>query len=196
MALDLEPFLIPQFPDAPRILTNTADLANLLRRQDLADIRNEELPNPISCAHVHLAMKRDNRFSSRAGSLVWHCQTTETLHPVLRKLRKRRPSRLVFPSIFRFQNALFVCGLLALGHPLCPCQKHPCTKISFSCPVRTISGLPGIVSTLPRKRQCNRLKHFLTSRSGDVLRPLTFAMIRLRFSGGNLSVMSFLFCRQ
>ena len=177
MALDLKPFFVPQLADSSGVLTDASHFANLLRCQYFPDVRNEERAYSISCTHIHLAMKTDNRLCRRSRSFVWHCQTTDTLQPAFRKRRRSCASRLMFPSIFLFQNVLFVCGLVAREHAACPCQKHPLTKMSLRYPRITRSGLPGIAGTLPRKRQCKRLRHFLTMRSGDVFRPLTLAII-------------------
>src|SRR3989338_7044875 len=192
MRLNLKALFVPQLAYAPGILADAANVAKTLRRHNLADIGDQKLPDFVSRTHNYLSMKRKSRLSSPAESLVWHCHTTRIRHPSAFSFRLKRASRLMLPSIFRFQNGLLVCGIPALEHPLCPCQKQPCTKISFPRPTSRMSGLPRIDSTLPRKRQPSRLRQFLTSLSGDVFRPLMLAIMRLRFCFVNRSVMGIL----
>lgn len=193
MALDLVALFVSKFTNSPRVLANLGHAADLLRSNDLSDIGNEKLANSVSGPHDHLSINRNSRRSNRSSSLIWHCQMIRTLHPLLRNLHTVRESRFMLPSILRSQNSLFVFGLRALGQPLWPCQKHPCTKISFFCPSSIKSGVPGILPTLLRYRQFRRRRHLFKSRSGDVLLPLTFAIISLRFSCVNVSVIPSLF---
>jgi hypothetical protein len=53
-------------------------------------------------------------------------------------------SRSTLRESFSHQKLLFDDGSLALPHPSCLCQKHPCTKIAARRFVSTMSGRPGI----------------------------------------------------
>lgn len=70
MTLNLIAFLVSQFADSPSVFTDPTDFANSLCCQHLANVGNEEIPNLVACSHIHLAMKRDSRASSRTMSFV------------------------------------------------------------------------------------------------------------------------------
>jgi len=59
---------------------------------------------------------------------------------------------VVLRASFSDQKSVLVFGMLAFRHPLCWCQKHPCTKITFFLDRNTISGRPG------KSAACNRYR--------------------------------------
>jgi hypothetical protein len=89
---------------------------------------------------------------SRSSVMSWlsHSQITKVSHPLAARASMLRLSRATVPANFAPQNAGRVLGWYAKRHPLCWCQKQPCTKIAFLRPFITISGRPG------RPRPCRR----------------------------------------
>ena len=75
--------------------------------------------------------------------LIAHSQTTFTRHPALLSATMFRLSLATFSSNLRAQKSGLVAGVVVKRHPLCLCQKQPCTKITAPYPGKTRSGLPG-----------------------------------------------------
>lgn len=64
----------------------------------------------------------------------------------------------------------------------CPCQKHPCTKITFRSLVKTMSGLPGRSLRQTLNLKPNRWARLRTKSSGAVSRLFIARIMRLRAS--------------
>ena len=123
-------------------------------------------------------------FSSRSS----HSHTIRIFHPNFLRANTFLLSLAVFSENFRSQNRPLVLGVVASGHPLCRCQKHPCTKIILLRDGNTISGVPG-KSLLCRRnlypRACRTLRTFS---SGVVSELRTRDMISLRFALSKISI--------
>ena len=96
----------------------------------------------------------------------------------------------MFRDSFFSQNTRFVSGRFAFLQFSCPCQKQPCTKITFRCRGKTKSGRPGRFSLCSRKRYPRPCATCLTRSSGFVPTAGTRAMTLLRFSWLYMSVIA------
>jgi hypothetical protein len=83
--------------------------------------------------------RRSDNFSMSFSS---HCHVVSTFQPICRSSRRFRRSRALFDESFPSQNSALVFGIVARLHPLCRCQKHPCTKSALRFDGNTKSGLP------------------------------------------------------
>jgi hypothetical protein len=128
---------------------------------------------------------------SRSGSLlVLHPQTVITVQPRLRRARRTRSSRFLLARSFSNQNFLLVDGNLERWQPLCPCQKHPLTRIATLSFGIIISGVPGNSRTCRRNRIACRRRKLSTSFSGSVFEPFTRLISQLRFCFESVSAIS------
>ena len=93
------------------------------------------------------SMKRLTFVSKRFifEELISHCQIVRTFQPNAFNSFKTVLSLAILPEIFFLQNGRFVEGSFERLHSLCPCQKHPLTKMTFFNFRITISGFPGSV---------------------------------------------------
>ncbi len=113
---------------------------------------------------------------------VSHSHMISTFQPILDIASKFFLSRFTVALIFSFQKSVFVFGQLKWLQQ-CLCQKHPCMKIAFLLPGKTMSGFPG------NPLQCNRYRYpsfhrsFLIIFSGFVSLDLTCRMLKLRCCG-------------
>jgi len=121
--------------------------------------------------------------------LTRHPHTVSTVHPCLRRARRTRSSRFLFPRILSAQNFLLVDGNFERRQPLWPCQKHPLTKMATLNCGTMMSGVPGSRRSCRRKRIPWRRRNLSTSLSGKVFDPRTRLISQLRFSFESLSVM-------
>jgi hypothetical protein len=103
-----------------------------------------------------------------------------------------RLSRSTFPLSLASQNCCRVFGRTEFLHPLCRCQKHPCTNIAAPCRTRTMSGRPGKFRRLSENRKPSRWSTDRTRLSGRVSLPLMRLMFQLRCSAVSLSIRTFL----
>lgn len=134
-------------------------------------------------------MNRTMRLSSASRFRVSHSQTVSTFQPCWPSALTFRASRLWLPLNFRVQNSCRVEGNIPRLQ-LCRCQKHPCTKMTFRCLGKTMSGFPGKSIRCNRKRNPIRWISERTASSGAVLRGPMLAMISERFSREILSMIS------
>lgn len=124
--------------------------------------------------------------SYRPGPLRAHSQTVRILHPREKISSCCSRSRCRFPDIFFFQNLALLDGHLKSGQS-CPCQKHPCTRMTARYFGKTRSGLPGSFLSWSRYRYPLANSARLITSSGLVSFPLMPAIMRLRV---RLSTMS------
>ena len=116
-----------------------------------------------------------------------HCQMVRTFQPFLFSdaIFVRSLARFVF--IFPLQKSTRVLGSRAYRQPVCSCQEHPFTKITFLRPANTKSGFPG------RFLPCNLYRYPMpkikrrTAISGLVFFDLTRLISQPRRWGVNLS---------
>jgi len=73
-----------------------------------------------------------------------------------------------FPTVRRSKR---VTSILARGAIQHTGQKHPCTKMTFLCLGKTISGFPGRLGTWSRNLYPQDRAIFLTKSSGFVFLP-------------------------
>ncbi len=85
------------------------------------------------------------------SALIAHSHIKITCQPSCLSFSILLVSLAWFASILVFQNSGRVCGSRKYLQ-LCPCQKHPCTKITVRYLGRTISGFPGRLATCSRNR--------------------------------------------
>jgi hypothetical protein len=98
------------------------------------------------CVFLPGAFKKPINFrKSRERLKVSHSQTIKQFQPAFRSARTASASRSTFLANLAFQYFARVFGVVVRGQPLCLCQKHPCTKITFLSLGNTKSGLPGKV---------------------------------------------------
>jgi hypothetical protein len=116
------------------------------------------------------------------SKLSAHSHTTSTRHAALVRLRIAATSRSLLAESLASQNSVRVAGSLNNGHPLCRCQKQPCTKMAACHFGKTISGLPGRPLACKRKRSpaCHSAR--LTRSSGPVFLPRIFDIAAERCS--------------
>jgi hypothetical protein len=149
---------------------------------------------PIYVTYILLLLR--NSLTSRATfetSLNWHSRTTRTRHPNSVNCPLWLRSRRLFTSSFSFQKSILDLGSLAILHPSCPCQKHPCMKITACLEGKTMSGVPGRFLTCRRYRKpipWTRRRSFI---SGAVSLPRILDMRSLRSLGERVSTKPFLF---
>lgn len=110
----------------------------------------------------------------------WQFQITIALHPDFFNSLFTLLSLSILLWILEFQNSTLDVGLAALLQ-LCPCQKHPWTKITILCFGKTTSGLPERDLTFFLNRNPCLNKKLLTKISGLVSCPEIEAIIWLRF---------------
>lgn|SRR6185503_18823897 len=89
------------------------------------------------------------------------------------------------------QYSALVTGRLFPRRQLCLCQKQPCTKITFRCETRTMSGLPGNFAEYRAYLNPIEWIRQRTFISGLVSLPLTARMQSERWTTLRLSVKSF-----
>lgn len=114
---------------------------------------------------------KPRRVCSRILGLSSHSHTVNTLQP--REVRSSWffLSRTIFPLIFCFQKSELVLGHTKYAQPVCPCQKHPFTKIVALYFESTMSGFPGNFATFLRYLKPWEKRYFRTSSSGFVFFP-------------------------
>lgn len=112
-----------------------------------------------ACSSSHILFRvytSDFKVASRLCGFSSHSQMVIKCHPISASFFSSSISRSWFLRIFASQNSLFVCGILQhsefliLNSPfsicgnatLCPCQKHPFTKIHVRYFFSTRSGCP------------------------------------------------------
>jgi len=115
-------------------------------------------------------------------AFILHSQTTMTFQPALRRSWRLRLSRAMLLSNFFCQNSLRVDGVEACLHPLCLCQKQPCTNITVLYFGRTISGLPGRSLQFILNRNPMRCRRLRTISSGFVFAERIRDIFQLRLS--------------
>ena len=86
------------------------------------------------------------------NGLKGHSQIWMIVQPCVFNMWTAFLSFSLFFPIFSLHHSVLVPGNLKYLHPSCPCQKHPCTKITVRYLGKTISGLPGRSFTCSRKR--------------------------------------------
>ena len=121
--------------------------------------------------------------------LARHPQTVSTVHPPLRRARRTLSSRFLFAAILSDQNFLLVVGSFARRHPLCPCQKHPLTKMATWFSGIVMSGVPGNCRSCRLKRMPFCRRNLPTCLSGSVFDPRTRLISQLRFCFESLSAI-------
>ena len=130
-----------------------------------------------------------NHEISNNGDLRAHSHITSTLQPRLIICLTCLSSLSVFCLNFSSQLSRFCSGIVANLHPLCLCQKHPCTKIAKWYLAKTISGLPGNFLSWSRYRNPRECKKHRTNNSGLVSLPLIPAIMRDRVWASTISVI-------
>ncbi len=115
--------------------------------------------------------------SSVAGLAVSHSQTTRTLKPSFLNCSCLASSRALFLRSFGTQYSTFLRGTRAKAQPECRCQKQPCTKMATLRLRIAMSGVPGKLLTLTRKRYPRRWRADRVESSGFVSRDRMRAMI-------------------
>src|SRR5262249_32056734 len=144
----------------------------MLHRSRKTD-REHQLPWLI-CRFLRKRLKAERTASLFRNS---HSQMVSVLHPRSLSCWTTRSSRTIFDEIFFSQKSLLVFGrVFPLGHCVCPCQKHPCTKITLFIFRRTISGVPGRHFEFLLTAQPSSLTIDLTILSGSVLQTRTRAI--------------------
>jgi hypothetical protein len=126
--------------------------------------------------------RRRSRFPS------WHSQTTRTCQPIRLSNLRLSLSRPLFLSNLARQYSRFECGRFFPLRQLCPCQKHPCTKMALLRLGKTRSGFPGRSGTLSRNLYPHERAIFLTISSGFVSLLRMSAMCLLRSRRVNVSM--------
>lgn len=94
-----------------------------------------------------------------------------------------------FASNFFNQKSLFDFGVALSLHPLCRCQKQPCTKIANCFEGNTRSGFPGKSFLYRRYRNPSLYRFLLTISSGVVSFCFIRDMFALRTSAGTRSIV-------
>ena len=84
------------------------------------------------------SMRRGNELKVNS-----HSQIRRADQPSSDNRSRAAASRFLVASILLRQEEVLVAGLAANRQPSCPCQKQPCTKITFRRPGNTMSGVPG-----------------------------------------------------
>lgn len=107
---------------------------------------------------------------------VSHSQMVMAFHPRASSSATFLTSRAVFASNLFCQNSVRVFGVVVRRQPTCRCQKHPCTNITAFLAGKTISGEPGKSRRCNRKRYPRECRSRLTTSSGLVFLPRTFAI--------------------
>jgi hypothetical protein len=133
-------------------------------------------------------MNRITFFVNRVKFFISHSQTTKTFQPNFLSLNRIFLSLAWFASNLGFQKLRRDFGSLVFGHPLCLCQKQPCTKIIFRLLGNTISGRPGSLPKCNRYRYPKECTKHLTATSGLVSLHLTNAILTLRSARVSVSI--------
>lgn len=114
-----------------------------------------------------------------------HCQTVRTRKPSARSSFSTRMSRSRLALIFARQNWAFFFGKRP-RRQLCPCQKHPCTKMHHDLRQLVISGHPGRRVGRTRNLTPRECRIRRTAISGAVFRTRTLRITSAtRTEGGS-----------
>lgn len=119
--------------------------------------------------------------------MVSQPQTVRTFHPSSRSCFVTSWSRRLFFPIFCFQNRTLEEGRCPREQE-CPCQKHPLTNTTLRLEGNTRSGVPVKSFRCSLKRYPSRWSIDRIKSSGPVSRPRMRDIMRLRCSGGNMSI--------
>ena len=141
-----------------------------------------------ACSSSHILFRvntSDFNVASRFCGFSSHSQMVIERHPISTSFFCSSISRSWFLCIFATQKSLFVWGMMQ--HPLCPCQKHPLTKIHVRYFFSTKSGCPGSLGEFSRYRNPRLHNPLRTIISGFVSFEWIAAIFLCRCSADSLS---------